>query len=140
MSNYSRFFALYNRARRMPDWPYDDHRTLVSEFTHAATDSLRQLTAIELRRLENRLEELTANPAAASAQRMRRKIIAILAGRGVVNASGKPDMPRIYGWAAKYGYLHKHLNAYRYDELPRLVTQAEAIVASDLKAIASYHG
>ncbi|MBK7285951.1 MAG: hypothetical protein IPI95_01935 [Flavobacteriales bacterium] len=74
------------------------------------------------------------DPVAASLQRQRRKVIAILAGRGATK-DGKPDMPHIYAWVRKYGYLHKELNAYTREELPRLVTQAEAIAGTDLQAV-----
>ena len=38
-------------------------------------------------------------------------------------------------WGERYGSPHKPMNDYTNKELPRLVTQAEAIVASDIKAV-----
>ncbi len=140
MSTYKRFFSLWNQGKRSPNWPYTDHSELVSEFTEGKTDSLRRLNERELYRLEDRLAELIAGPATQAAQRMRRKVIAILAARGVINAQGKPDMPHVYAWVRKYGYLKKDLNAYTVHELPKLVTQAERIMESDLKALLSNHG
>ena len=140
MSTYKRFFLLFNAAKRNPHWPYEDHGELVMEFTEGATNSLRKLTAVELRKLERRIEQMEADPKQQAAQRMRRKIIGILAERGAINDKGKPDMESVYAWARKYGYLHKHLNAYTLAELPKLVTQAENIIASDLKALLANHG
>lgn len=139
--SYARFFSLFREAQKHTSYasfPYDNHAELVADFTNGRTASLRRLTAEERRNIERRMEEL-ANPVEASMQRMRRKVIGILAGRGVINAQGKPDMERIYAWARKYGYLHKELNAYTVAELPMLVSQAEAIMASDLKAL-NNHG
>lgn len=140
MSTYKRFFSLFNQAKRQSNWPYEEHSELVAEFTAGQTTSLRKLTERELRKLEERLEELIIDPKKQAGQRMRRKVIAILAGRGVVDANGKPDMVRVYAWVRKYGYLHKDLNAYTAAELPKLVYQAESILASDLKAILAHHG
>lgn len=139
MSTYARFFSLFRQAQRQPDWPYESHGELVAEFTGGQTDSLRKLTDRERWKLEVRLEEMIADPQKQAAQRMRRKIIGILAARGVINAQGKPDMPHIHAWVLKYGYLHKPLNAYTNAELPRLVGQAEAILLSDIKAVAANH-
>jgi hypothetical protein len=46
-------------------------------------------------------------------------------------------MQRIYAWVEKYGYLHKHLNKYTYEELPKLVSQAEQCYYSFLKTVAN---
>lgn len=140
MSTYKRFFGLFKQAQRQPEWPYESHGELVAEFTGGQTDSLRKLTERELWKLEVRLEEMIGDPKKQAGQRMRRKIIGILAARGAVNAQGKPDMERVYAWVRKYGYLHKDLNAYTVAELTKLVTQAEGIVASDLKALLANHG
>lgn len=134
MSHYAHFFLLYNQARRSGLLPYAEHGELVHDATQGRTSSLRELSPQELRALEQRILELI-DPAEASMQRQRRKVIAILAARGCINAAGRPDMAHIHAWVEAYGYLHKPLNDYTSKELPRLVTQAEAIVASDLKAV-----
>lgn len=134
MSNYAHFFSLFNAARKRGLMPYADHHELVSDATQGRTTSLRDLSPQELRALEQRILELV-DPAEASLQRQRRKIIAILAGRGCITPGGKPDMAHIHAWVQRYGYLHKPMNDYTNKELPRLVTQAEAIVASDFKAV-----
>ena len=138
MSTYSRFFAAYAKAINSGALVYEHYSDLVHDWTDGRTASLRSLSPVELRRMERRIEDLV-NPVAASLQRQRRKIIAILAGRGATK-DGRPDMERIHAWVLKYGYLHQPLNAYGPKELPRLVTQAEAIVASDINAVSKHHG
>lgn len=134
MSSYAHFFMLFNQARRSGLMPYAEHHELVSDATRGRTSSLRDLSPQELRALEQRILELV-DPAEASMQKQRRKIIAILASRGCTTPQGAPDMAHIHAWVERYGYLHKPMNDYTNKELPRLVTQAEAIVASDLKAV-----
>ena len=111
--------------------------TIVAEFTEFRTSSLRDLTNEELSRLERRIEMINADPSRASAQRMRRKVIAILATRGAVK-EGKPDMEHINAWFVRYGHLHKPLNEYPLPALQALVTQAEAVMVSDLNAIKNH--
>jgi hypothetical protein len=38
-------------------------------------------------------------------------------------------------WMLKYGYLHKSLSAYTYDELPKLITQLEKVEKDYLEKI-----
>jgi hypothetical protein len=69
---------------------------------------------------------------------MRKKIIALAHQMGWSTYhpdSGKKiaDMPRINAWCSKYGYLHKALNAYTIEELPKLVTQFDNLYKSFLK-------
>lgn len=134
MASYARFFSLFRQAQKAGVMHFYDHAELVLAETGERTASLRDLRPDELHELERKIEELM-DPKQASMQRQRRKVIGILAGRGVLNAQGKPDMPHILAWVLRYGYLHKDLNAYTLAELPRLVTQAEAIVATDIQAI-----
>lgn len=131
---YARFFSLFHRAQREGRLRFANHRDLVKDQT--GKESLKALTPDELKRLEVAIQELI-DPVAASANTMRRKVIAILAARGAIK-NGKPDMEHVYAWVNKYGYLHKPLNHYTQAELPRLVTQAERITATDLKALQSH--
>lgn len=139
MSHYAHFFSLFNQARKSGLVPYADHGELVNDATQGRTSSLRELSRQELRSIEQELLNLL-DPQEASMQRQRRKVIAILASRGCTTPEGKPDMAHIHAWVERYGYLHIPLNAYDRQSLPRLVTQAEAVMASDLKAIAKHHG
>lgn len=132
---YATFFALFNRAQRAGKLRHTDHHDLLKEET--GKSSLKDLTPEELKRIEVSIQELV-DPIAASANRQRRKIIAILAARGMAK-DGKPDMAHIYAWVLKYGYLHKPMNNYTQAELPRLVSQAEGVQHSDFKA-STKHG
>ncbi len=67
---------------------------------------------------------------------MRKKIIAKFIEMGYTTPEGKADMPRIYAWVEKYGYLHKPLNKYTYNELPMLVSQAEKYYYQFLESVA----
>lgn len=137
MSRYSRFFKLYHSARTSGVLPYRDHHILVEDLTEGRYKGLSELPLPELRRIEAEIERLM-QPTVDPCNQMRRKIIGILKERGAVLDDGKADMPHIYAWVLKYGYLHKPMNAYTANELPRLVTQAEQVVASDIKAIQSH--
>lgn len=135
--NYARFFSLFRQGTQTGVLRYAEHGELVADATQGRTSSLRDLTPQELRTIEQRIAELV-DPQEAARQRMRRKVIAILAARGTITPQGKPDMVRVLVWVMKYGYLHKPLNAYTYAELPQLVTQAERIAASDLNAVRAH--
>jgi hypothetical protein len=56
--------------------------------------------------------------------KMRKKVISCCMECGW-QKNGKADMPKVYTWVLKYGYMHKPLNDYTLEELPLLVTQAE---------------
>lgn len=45
------------------------------------------------------------------------------------------DMKRLDAWCLKYSYLHKKLDYYRYNELPKLVSQFEALYKHFLLSI-----
>lgn len=57
---------------------------------------------------------------------MRRKFFATARDHGWV-VNDKPDYKRINGWLLKFGYLHKGINEYTYQELPTLLTQFEKV-------------
>lgn len=135
MSKYTLFFALFGRAKREGKVLVDDHHELVRDYFDGKRSGLSTLSADELRNLERHLQELV-DPVGASADRMRRKVIAICASHGMTK-DGKPDMEHINAWCTKYGFGHKPLNNYGNAELPRLVTQAERIMQSDLLALAA---
>lgn len=67
--------------------------------------------------------------------KMRKKIISLFIKQGYTLLNNKCDMLALESWCEKYGYLHKPFNAYKKDELPRLVTQAENMYQSFLKTV-----
>lgn len=131
-----RFFTLHRQAVRA-HLVEADHHDVVADFTAGRTRSLRELSPAELKMLEARMEQMV-EPLNAGANRMRRKVIAILAAHGMTTAEGRPDMDHINAWCNKYGFGHKALNHYSNAELPRLVAQAEGVMKSDIKAVSNH--
>jgi hypothetical protein len=115
-------------------------RDMVSQFTDGRTESSSQMYSAECQRLIDYLQQ-QANQAqsqqAQSSDLMRKKIIGFFRKKGHVSANGKTDMQAVHNWCVKHGYLHKPLNQYTYQELPTLVTQAERMYQSFLKAISN---
>lgn len=115
---------------------------LLKEFAGGMKEGLRDLTEFEFHRFESFLQEKLSNERLQNhnvCNRQRRKIIGIFAklGKTVVvrDRNGtriKPDMPWIYSWVKKYGYLHKPLNDYNRHELPKLVSQVENIQKKEI--------
>lgn len=133
-TKYSGFFGAFRQAR-LAGLPHQDHHELVLEFTKGRTSSLHDLAVTELLELTGQLRAL-GNRDAAKCDRMRKKVIGILKGCGYILPDGKADMPRIYAWVLDRGYLHKELNSYTDNELPRLVFQAEQVQASMIQQLA----
>ncbi len=108
---------------------------LSGEFAHSfsagRTTHVSELTVKEGIEL---IKGLTANDQSAERkqdeERMRRKIISHAYEMGWVItdiSTGvsklQADMESINAWCLKYGYLHKPLNEYTFEELPKLVSQ-----------------
>lgn len=123
-SKYSMFFGLVRKAR-LSGMPIADHHELVREHTQGRTDSLQELSWPEYLELCGLLRT-AISPKAAAADKMRKKLIGILRACGYIDpATGGANMPGIHAWVLKYGHLHVHLMKYTYEELPKLVYQAE---------------
>lgn len=112
---------------------------MVIEVTNGREHSTKQLTFEEANLMIARLDATIKERQRKQhepAQLMRRKIISCCREMGWVKG-GKADMQRIYTWVLKYGYLHKPLNKYTLQELPKLVTQAENMKNDYLKSISN---
>lgn len=106
--------------------------TLVGSFGEGK-ESTKDLTFSEANNLLHYLNNETEE--GKKANKMRRKIISCLREYGNYDTpDGKADMPRIYQWVLKYGYLKKSLNKYTLKELPKLVTQAEEMLTKKIEA------
>lgn len=136
MANPARFFTLFYKAQKAHKHDFTDYKDMLLQWTSGKKDSFKALTDDERRSLEEHLQNMV-NPVASAADRMRRKVIACLRAHGCNTPDGKADMVRINAWCVKYGHAHKALNHVTNAELPRLVTQAERVNMSDLKAIAA---
>lgn len=109
--------------------PNDVKEDLVFQYTQGRSRSTRELTASECASMTAHLRRLESDMMRNSpANRMRRKILSIC---HEINwrKDGKIDWKHLNEWLTKYGYLHKRLNQYTEQELPKLVTQFERLLA-----------
>lgn len=106
---------------------------LIQGFTDGRTESRKDMWRDEAAALIKYLKSI--DPDEASAEKMRRYIISMARSMKWLLPGNKADMPRIDNWCKAYGYLHKGLNAYTLQELPRLVTQFQAVYKSHLRGI-----
>ena len=128
--NYKTFFAAFKASVQRGNNLTKEE--LVLEFTNGRTSSLKELTAQELNELTIQLNYLNGTQqkkwAPKPGERQRRQIIAMAHEMHWHTANGKADMKRINEWIAAFGYLkntgkHNDINAYSYNELPKLVWQ-----------------
>ena len=119
-------------------------RDLVSSFSQGRTDNSAELTDQEVDELINHLSVKapekhgpTRSGVSYKGQQMRRRILSLChtIGWNLYDTDQQRhivDWGRLNGWLKKYGYLHKDLNEYTYQELPQLVTQFENLASSIL--------
>lgn len=69
------------------------------------------------------------------AEQMRRKLLSMAHEVGWELPNGKVDMERVNNWCVQFGFLHKKLNDYNANELPRLITAFEAMYVKHLKGV-----
>lgn len=106
--------------------------TMVQGFSSGRSDSSKGLYFDEATEMIKHLQALQPNAAAAA--KMRGKVL-YYAHEMNWRVAGKLDMPRVDAWCNKFGYLHKDLDKYEYSELPKLVSQIEAVYKHYLKNI-----
>lgn len=109
----------------------------VVDVTEGRTMSSKELTDKEFSILIGRLDDelkRVKSPEEVSKDLQRKKIISCCREMGW-EKEGKADMPRIYNWVEKYGYLKKPLMQYTQAELPTLVLQAEKMRDSFLNGL-----
>lgn len=136
--NRNDYYALFSMIKKIRSVGIPvDREDLVYEYTGGRTKSLRELTPAEyeglIKWLSRQIDAHNSNWQNSPENQMRRKIIALFYKMGYrVTTIGyqhpsKADMTAIKVWVMKYGYLHKDLNEYTVEELPKLVTQVEEI-------------
>lgn len=114
---------------------------IILGFSNQRTTHLKELSSNECNALIAYLKK--QDPQEQQAETMRRKIIAIARSMGwqktMVSTDGelrvKADMQRIDAFCQKQGFLHKKLNQYLYHQLPKLVSQFEAVQKDYLKKV-----
>jgi hypothetical protein len=116
----------------------DIKEEIILGFTEGRSKSIKDLSEKATKDLIKHLKEL--DPDERSADTMRKKIISMaheLNWRLPLEAGKAPrvDMRRLDAWLQKYSYLHKKLDSYTYDELPKLVTQFESVYQKFLASL-----
>ena len=111
----------------------DEKRELVYNASNGRCSSSAELTYTEMYELIEHLQSLqNSSPDQQKASRMRKKIMSIFHELRYETKNGQLDYGRINGWMVKSSYLHKFLNDYTVQELPRLVTQVDAMLKKQL--------
>ncbi len=106
--------------------------SLVLGFTGGRSESRAALTDAEALEMIAWLKTQGNNNDDA-ANKMRRKIISYAHQlHWYLPNTQTVDMARIDGWCTTYGYGHKKLNDYTYNELPKLVSQFRLVFKSFL--------
>ena len=118
----------------------DDKATMVNGFSAGRCISSKELYFNEAIALVSHLQDLQGTQIKSPGIiRMIGKICGYAREMGwsKKNPEGKvvADMNRLNEWAIKYGYLHKKINAYHYDEFPILVTQFEKVYKTYLNKL-----
>lgn len=132
----SAFHCLLHKLALMPQ-----KATMVGGATQGRTESSKELYIHEARdlilQLNAMLEEQDGT--ALRAKKMRGKIMSYAHEMKwtKTNPQGRTvaDGMRIDVWMLKFSYCKKKLNAYKYAELPKLVTQFHNVYKAFLKAI-----
>lgn len=110
---------------------------MVIGFSNGRTESSKDLYVEEAALMIRHLEQTDPNYPAA--EKMRRKLIYMAHTMGWQKADGngkmRIDMQRVDEWCTTYGYGKKRLNNYSYKELPKLLSQFEAVYKKFLQSI-----
>jgi len=105
---------------------------MVYRFTNGRTSKSSEMNRNECQAMIN---ELSNSPTIGKEDKMRKKIISLFRKMGYTTNDNKVNMSAVESWVLKYGYLKKPLNTYRYNELPKLVSQAETVYQSFIKSL-----
>lgn len=133
MSRYKITFALLKKLGKQNDTEL--RRDLCYQASSGRTESLKDLTDMELVEVNNHLRRISASMPVVndeSLTRMRRKFFSICYDLRWTK-SGKLDYARIHAWVNKYGHAHKAFNDYTTKELPELITQLESVLRYGIK-------
>lgn len=125
----SQLYALLNKL----GIDTETRQEIVSTYTQGRTSSSSKMSVTECQAMINDLRQRSPNDTAAD--QMRKKIISLFIKQGYTLPNGKADMDAINIWTNKYGHQHKNLNNYQYNELPKLVSQAEQMYFTFLKTM-----
>jgi len=105
---------------------------MIMGFTGGRSDSSKELTYNEAAAFIKHLKGLDPNK--AGAEKMRNKILYYAHEMGWhIKGTTKIDMQRVDNWCLTKGYIKRKLDNYSYEELPKLVSQFEAVYKYFLK-------
>lgn len=117
---------------------------LVKTYTKGRTASSAAMTFTEC---DNLLAHLAASKRVpvpdqdGRANQMRRAVLAAAHQmRWQIDGTTRVDMARVNKWCREMSYLQKELNAYTYEELPKLVSQINLVLASFLGQAVKQYG
>ncbi len=100
-------------------------------YSGGRTKHISELTSDEARMMIKELKKM--DPDEVAAEKMRKKIIGMAYTRaGLPRSASKAQKQGVVdwlnGWCKQYGFKHKPLNSYTNNELPKLVSQFEAVL------------
>lgn len=139
---HSRLYGLLNKKKMM-----EQRHQLFQSYSKNRTSDSKELSDLEVDELIRFLEFYTVGGMQSGhktdfekGDKMRKRVLSLCYEYGwtrhdVVKNKRVVDYTKLNAWLLKSGYLHKSLNKYKYDELPKLVTQFENVVKSFLKAV-----
>lgn len=122
----------------------DQKDALALDFSEGRTDRTSELTFLEAQQMILSLSSATRSGKSFNyntgvefkpGNNMRRKIFFFFRKAGYVNAKDQVDVKAVHAWVDRYGYLNKPLMEYDLKELPKLVSQAEAMYESFKESI-----
>lgn len=129
-STYSQIAAIHTLLAKQS--LKDEKRSIVKSFTAGRTDSVKEMKNEEAAALIGHLKSL--DPEEKSADKMRNKILSMAHEMGWRKpGTDRIDMGHVNGWMRAKSYLKKDLDDYRYNELPKLVSQFEEVYKSFIK-------
>ena len=116
---------------------------LVHSYTGGTTTSSKEMSKYQAKELISYLVKLTGD--GEKMDRMKKKMIAMAHEMGWqkpvpkmsagAQEPAKVDMDRLNGWCVEFGMYHKGLDKHNAQELPKLVTQFEAVYKSYLNGL-----
>lgn len=129
MSQLSAIYTLLNKAGLK-----EEKESIVNSFTAGRTTSVRKMKYAEAAALIGHLKSL--DPIDKASDKMRNKILSMAHEMGWrISGTENIDMSHVNNWMRSFSYLKKDLDAYKYSELPKLVTQFEEVYKSFIKKI-----
>jgi hypothetical protein len=112
----------------------DTRKDLIFQFSEGRTESRKELKLTEAIALISFLSSGSAK--FDPRDKMRKKILSMFHEMGY-KKEGELDLEHVKTTIEKYGYLHKPLNDYQKNELPKLISQITKMRDTYLKKVAS---